>query len=418
MYRPLQTLSTFFYTRPQPRGGMMELQLDIYRKRYGEPYSDTTLFGIVEEWRTANKFLTDDLLSAALRGEKKLSYYTTSSIRSFALDVDDHVNGGWADDGPTDTLISKYERVVNDFSPPSFVARSPRGIHCFYSMTERLPTLLLQNLITRKIRAEFLPTMTHSLRLPSYPSIIHPVTLSPVDANYQITIKTPHEIFLDRFTADYNRQDFKSRIPAGKISGLELQNIPSAGNTNGSLCRLGLIYRAGGLGIDQACERFALLLEASGYRGELNNYHRLRKRMEGVYRAPERYSRPRDIQPGLFDAAIVDGVMDRITWKSRAQRGQRFQPIRRFVAGLVDIKVWHDCMMTDPGQIALMDYLYKFYRKNRREGYYPLPQTALVKLNDRYNEVMAILESSGIITPSPYQYSARLGICKYYRLNF
>jgi hypothetical protein len=96
---------------------------------------------------------------------------------------------------------------------------------------------------------------------------------------------------------------------------------------------------------------------------------------------------------------------------------QRRKPIRRFIMAMLKWANWHDEVFADNRQTALFDFLYPYYRKNRREGYYPLPKSVLRKWNGHHEELMPWLERIGFLTPAPYGYSSLLGISRYYAIN-
>ena len=67
--------------------------------------------------------------------------------------------------------------------------------------------------------------------------------------------------------------------------------------------------------------------------------------------------------------------------------------------------------------VVVFDYLYTYYRKNRRAGLYPLPYSKLRKFHNRYNEIVPWLCSIGFLEDSDNGYSTNLHVCRYYRIN-
>ena len=146
---------------------------------------------------------------------------------------------------------------------------------------------------------------------------------------------------------------------------------------------------------------------------ELLKPSRLLQRLHAVYRHERRYEPSVQYHDAsLFNTAIAEHVAGLSPFAR-----QRHKPIVRFVERVLNWCDWHDAIMKSPGQAALFDFLYKFYRRNRRAGLYPLPYNMLKKANDRYEELLPWLESIGFLVPAPFKYSNILGICRYYRVD-
>ena len=96
---------------------------------------------------------------------------------------------------------------------------------------------------------------------------------------------------------------------------------------------------------------------------------------------------------------------------------QRNKPIERFLYALLDWCDWHDAIIKNPKLTALFDYLYPYYRVNRKAGFYPLPKYFLEKANCRYYEIMKWLKQIGFLENAPFKYVPNNGICKYYKVN-
>ena len=187
------------------------------------------------------------------------------------------------------------------------------------------------------------------------------------------------------------------------------------GYTNEKFLQLCLTYRMAGLDVDQAFYRFALcLLRSPGYTGDLRNAKRLQKRIQSEYRNNQRQfvPTPKSYQVDLFDEMTCRAVVEASPFAK-----QRRKPIERFVSKVLLWCNWHDEIIKNPRQTALFDFLYPYYRKNRREGLYPLPKSFLRKANDRWFELMPWLQGIGFLEPSGYPYVPNQGICTYYRVH-
>lgn len=391
--------------------------IHLYRKKYLEIERQLELFGMSDNWHEVQRYLTDKRIQLAISGKRPAGYFSTTVTNTLSLDIDDHIHGGWISDRPTKELEYKYNVVKSELTTPSALNRSPRGLHAYYFLTMRLPSQITTQLAKEKIGkvAEVRPTVNTGLRLPVSSQFIHPELLTPV-TEIEIVYKNPIELFDNKFTIEYQRaktKDFppsRLRLHTNSISNLEMKYMPYKGNTNTPLCVLGLIYRGAGLTLDEASQRFTLLLKAANYTGELTNYHRLRQRMSSVFRANiEITTKDRDIEPSLWDAMLIEAILRGAPFVK-----QRIKPLRRFIEGILNWCNYQDDILNNPAELAVWDYLYKNYRFNRLQGLYPLPASLLRKLNFRYFEFLPYLEKTAFLQPSHFNYSTRLGICKHF----
>ena len=410
----------------------------MYRSKYLEHYDtpeqlhlfDDSHFSDESHWREIQKYLTDTRINTALDGIRPAGYFGTSVTNVLSVELDDHYAGGWIDSTtPTNVLKNKYTEVVKRLSLPSFAVRSPRGIHLYWILQERLPALIIQDIAKRKIGnlGEVRPTMNAGLRLPELGKIIDPQTFQPVKVDFKkIEYIHPAILFDDQYTADYIKAEFKDfkksrlRYQTNKLVELEWKYLPVMGSTNDSLCILGALYKGAGLTLNEACERFKNLLAITGYTGgtgELNNAKRLEMRLASVYKNVRDFTGSfetlkKEVQPSLFDQVLIDTLTINSPYVA-----QRMNPLRYFLQGVMQWVNYHDEILRDPAQLALWSYLYPYYKVNVSRGFYPMPSTLLRKLNFRYFKFLPYLTESGFLTPAPFNYSSRLGVCKHYKVE-
>ncbi len=400
-----------------------------YRKKYtiqgndlfGEPY-----------WITLRRYLSDGIITKAILGRMVVGYFLTSVPNTLGIDIDDHRGGkAWSGQAASPLLLNLYDQVRDRLrGSPSLLIQSPRGLHAFWILTERLPAELLNQLAGKRLKGlqvEVKPTPSTALRIPAEKRIIDPRTFQLLNQSFEKTISELHTyhpaiLFDEDFLSETVReslQEKKNRLRVFKhiprIEKAEKELLPlEDGNTNTAFLKLCLVYRCAGLDIDQALYRFALCLERSPvYTGDLHDPRRLRQRIESEFRKNRREFIPqlRTDQESLFNGIIAERIAERQPFAK-----QRREPIKRFIEGVLSWADWHDEVVKDRNQLALFDFLYPYYRKYRREGFYPLPRSYLRTLNQRYFEFMDWLEGIGFIEPAPYKPSARLHICKYYRI--
>jgi len=400
-----------------------------YRNRYLCQYERRDLFSGEPEksWMTKHEYLLDQTIDAALNGEITIACLAGTCTKVLGIDIDDHKNLGM------EYLLSVYDQTVQKVgSNPSLLCKSPRGLHAYWYIEQYLPTEILVMVAQQHLKGvpvEIKPTMTTALRIPSQNTILDPATFRKIGKTVDETIaKATVYHYAELFEGqlhNYNptRKQKRDRVismrKAESLYNIEAQVVPMGfldGCSNQQFLELEQAYRCAGLSIEEALDRFKLVLDRSyGYtssKADAISLKNIRKRLECTYKkneTPKTY-KPREIS--LFNQPIIE---DLIAVSPFAK--QREKPLRRFLGELLAWCDWHDDVLKDKPLTAVFDYYYKYYRKNRKEGYYPLPKNQLRKWNGHYNEIMQWLLRIGFLEESPYQYSKILSVCKYYRIH-
>lgn len=400
-----------------------------YRQRYLYQYESETLYGTEKSWASRSSFLSDNIIEAAIIGRAAYAYLASTHTRTLGIDIDDHKNLG------EEYLISLYDQTVNKIGlMPSLLVKSPRGLHAYWYIEQFLPTEILVTIAERNMRGipiEIKPTMTTALRIPNQNTLIDPKTLKKLgksleDAIAQAEVYHYAELFEGKLHSDIpaSRKQRKDRVVSFKkaeaLYQIEAKVVPIGfldGCTNQQFLELEQAYRCSGLSMEAALDRFALVLARSyGYTKSTKdaiNLKSIERRLKCTYRKNDAPIVYKPIEVSLFNQTIIE---DLIALSPFAK--QREQPLRRFLSKLLAWIDWHDDIMKDKAQIAVFDYYYRYYRKNRKEGYYPLPYSQLKKWNSHYNEIMDWLLKIGFLEASPYQYSKKLSVCKYYKAKW
>ena len=144
--------------------------IEVFKPRTGR-YSLWDEAAVPDErgrkWRWQRTKLTEEIIEEAQQGRKLISFLCWSSTQYFGVDVDDHVNGGWLGDEPTNELIRKTEEAFRRVgTKPCAIFRSPHGIHAFWFFDKVLPMLVIQDIIEARLGKafEFLPQYTTGIQ--------------------------------------------------------------------------------------------------------------------------------------------------------------------------------------------------------------------------------------------------------------
>lgn len=380
-------------------------------------------------WFHEEKQLTSGLIAKAILEQLVVGWFTTHVPNCLGVDLDDHRGKAWTgQQAPSAYLLNVYRQVTERIGRPSLLIQSPHGLHGYWMLTERVPAAILYEQASKKLGGlpvEIKPTPTTALRIPTERRLLDPVTFQLLNQQFETVVENmpvyhpvlvfntiPEDI---RETLQTKRQKLRSFRALGRIEKAEQAVHFYDGASNDAFLELCNVYRCAGLSEEDALYRFQVKLEQSPlYDGELKHKpRRLLQRICSEYKRNPYNPQPRqEVQLSLFNQFIVDELSSRHPFAR-----QRTQPVRRFIEKILLWADWHDDILQDPGKTAVFDYLYRYYRKNRRAGYYPLPRSLLKKTNSHYETLMPWLESEGFIEPAPYKYSAMQNICRYYKVH-
>ncbi len=396
-----------------------------YIKQFEVRTEDYLFPGMDHEWRTVKKYLKRSYIEKALAGIALIGWFNNLKPNVIGIDIDDHQGTAWEGVAPSPQLLSKYNRILQIFPEPSVLVQSSRGLHVYYVLNDRLPSNLIESLTKEKLKGipcEVRPTPDLALRIPEASRILDPKTLLPHPKRRTVKYH-PAILFDDRYLPGIVRETLQDRkkklqglLYSPKIERIESDYTPIIpGFSNEALNHLIPVYKKAGLSPEDAIYRFTVLLQQSPiYDGELTKPLRLEQRIRSYYRKDYNnyVPQPQVLQLNLLHKSLVDDLV-----KQSPFAKQRDKVIESFLYSLLNWCAWHDEIIKDHKKTAYFDYLYPWYRKNRKAGYYPLPKTFLQRSNQRYFEIMTWLQEVGFIINAPFKYLPKGGICKYYRVR-
>jgi len=424
----------------------VKLFIDTF-KPYRKKYTKQTFSSLFNDniWYTHDLYLSDYLISKAIEGYLKVGYFISHTTNLIGIDIDDHKGKGDA------YQFNIYNQVIGRLNKkPSLIAKSPRGLHLYYFLTERISFEIVNEIISKKLRSlpvEIKPTPNTALRIDSKDSFLNN-NFQLLNVDYKTIIENierihPVEIMGNDILPNSIRQSLAEKRYTLKtikaiesIEAVENKLLPlENGATNEAFLQLCNIYRCKGLDIDDALFRFTMCLEKSPYyTGDLRNYRRLKSRVESEYKNNNNAFIPvkKERQQGLFTPVIIENVINEIllkdgqgynlkTPKTRPRDlTRKLNTYRRFLSELIGWSDFNDEIYNNKKTLCIWDYLYTYYRKNMKAGYYPLPSNLLEKwkkTKQGYKEILKVLSIIGLIEAAPYKYSKRLNICKYYKIK-
>lgn len=410
-----------------------------YRKRHTRKVSSGGLFGSDQNWITVNGYLSSATIANALDGREAIGYYSATTTRVLSLDIDDHHSeNAWRKGGPGPRLLAAYEATARAIGElPSVLYASPRGLHAHWFLTAPVALGVMHEMIGRKLekvsyalRPELKPTATASLRIPERARQLDPVTLTPrVSDLRDCCVYAPFVLFGDKETiraelvpARTSLRERRARLR--KVSRFSLiqeaedKHRLTCRNGSSNAARLDLVnlYRTAGYTATEATQALLNFFLSCGYSGPLSKPDALSRWVGLEYRKNADYyfhAKPeRDTYtPSLFESIAADYLVSVHPWARQRTRG-----VRRVVEGILRWKAYQDEIWRQPEHVATWDYLYRYYRHNRKRSFYPLPFAMLRRLNFRYYELVDWLCEMGLLEAAPFGYSADLNVCRYYRI--
>jgi hypothetical protein len=403
-------------------------------------------------WRYIQRPPSAKTLEMARRGEVRVAFYAYSQTVIAAVDIDHHIKGSpaWRRGRCADQLRGDYDDVVTAMNGvyPTMLTKSPRGLHCRWRLSEQLPTMLVVELVEKRLsnliaskRIEVLPTQSRPLAIPSDDSYLNPRTLKAIEADH-VSWEHLHPALL--FDEEYTPSAIREKLIKPKYSGVgnhsprkpstqtalkaEKAWTPLAnGKTNEALCHLIPAYRAGGLTANDIIVRLQkLIMNSPKYAGDLREEKVLRRRVRYFYKksvddlAVRAVTSMPSHRVNAYDKAVIENLC-----KSHPFAPQRTEPIRRFLLEMVNWKRRMRDIYENESHRETWSYLYPNFKWNMKLGYVPFPQTILLKWNRRYWQIIAWLKLIGFLEPynairrigrKRPSYSSANGMCIHYRI--
>lgn len=386
-------------------------------------------------WTEIDSPLTIELIDEAIKGKKKISFFTRYNLNYLGLDLDCHdVSDIWNNEEGYRVLLNKYSelrRVIGVY--PSLLFKSDRGLHLYYFFNYRVNSEILVYKTKKKFKesldkltVEILPTTTTTLKIDTSKSQLDPLTLKPIKydlVNY--SIYSAHELFNeDLFKSNTLLNSIrKNEISQSKtvFNSLKFEKLEKAlskenfiGNTNRLIFQSSLLpsYFHAGLSIDDSVYRIQKLLFQNNYNGELlNKKDRLEKRIASSFRKFERnkqnyifIGKDENKELSITDTILIENLCNSSPFNKR--RNGHF---RIFLENLFRWINYHDSMTFS--QKEFWSFFYRNYRLHRKNNYYPIPFKLFQKWNYRCSEFIEYLKEKNILKLRINHYFEFAGSC-------
>lgn len=399
----------------------MENQLAISNiyLQYALPYHNQFCVKYDESWANLKKRLTTHIINDALFGESSnIAYFASSYTRMISIDIDDHLSkNAWHNDIPSSVIVRKYQQVLDRIKMfPSFVIRTPRGIHCFWLFNEKTPTNIIVSstkLMMEGVDVEIRPTMNEALRIPNFPSAVNVSDLKSIIIN-PTELKIYRLAELITFYLPQNQQERDNArmvsLPIYKAEKKVMETLCN-GSTNNELCYLTGIYKSNGFSEDAAVAGFTKLLNNAGYSGPLTE-REITNRVHCLYRG-EAYNQVYH----EYDISAHQDLINRLMVIMGAMYSKRaLKGILALMVGILQYNEKQNMIYNDAGMRAEYNYLNTYFIADMKYGFTPLPSILLQSLNKRYAKYIKVFQAIGFLTMSDTNYKTG-SYCKSYYIE-
>ena len=390
-------------------------------------------------WITNNDRLHFSSICKGIQGDLTLAFFSSINTKVLGIDIDEH-NALYRPAEVLQSCRETYLQVKDKFGySPSLLVQSSRGFHLFYLLTERVYWEYLHNLARKVIggmNVELLPTPYSTLRIPKVTMLLNPSTLKPVEPHKpeytdwdKLQAYSPSQLF----GKDWKEQLYQSTRTKGRSSqerptsskpmDLKLLEHTLLPFRNGRSYKPTFEFTVAcnrlGMSREEIIHYLQELIEQSpSYTGGLKkNSKELEDRVDHILGKDHTSASLPCVDTKAEILGTYKPVIEHLT-TLHPFAPQRNKPVKQFLESLILWREWHDKILTNPEATSLLDGLYPFYRKNRKEGFYPLPSALLKRWHPKYYELIHWLEEIEVLQESPYPYSKSAHICKYYSISF
>lgn len=363
-------------------------------------------------WYLKKKHLDQSVFDKNLynKGYSKIALFNSYMTKFIAVDIDAH-------DGNTIKLAEAYNELYNKFAEPSFVVKSPHGLHAYYLLSDFFPSQQLVIYVQSRVKKlkyssimEVKPTTKSGLRSPNVHQILNPLNL-----NEKLKIKKDSfESFLDS-RVHYHPEELNLDSVSKKSAKVIPSDIIRKGATNDALNYFVPRWRSLGLTPEEITLKFQENLEP-GYRGECTSYSRVLKRVKSYFKnfdpTPFTHSiSSEDIE--MKYRKLIDNIVSLYTNKNKHNEKLRRESIKK---DLIKILTFHDTSVEifsnkETKYLHAEKNPYFLYEMSR--GCIPIASKA-IKLNN-----FQFFKQIGFLSlPYGKHYHVALHSCIHYKFNF
>jgi len=373
-------------------------------------------------WITNNDRLHFSSICKGIQGDLTLAFFSSIDTKVLGIDIDEH-NGLYSPAEVLQSCRETYLQVKDKFGySPSLLVQSSRGFHLFYLLTEPVYWEHLHYLARKIIggmKVELLPAPHSTLRIPKVTSLLNPSTLELVEPHkpeYTDWDNLQAYSPLQLFGKNWKEQLYQSTRTKGRSSQerptsskpmdlklLEHTLLPFRnGHTYKPTFEFTVAYKRPGMSREELIHYLQELIEQSpSYTGGLKkNPKELEDRVDHILGKDHTSASLPCIDTKADILGTYKPVIEHLTTLHHFAP-QRNKPVKQFVESLILWREWHDKILTNPEATSLLDGLYPLCRKNRKEGYYPLPSALLKRWHPKYYELVHWLEEIEVLHRSP-----------------
>lgn len=352
--------------------------------------------------------------------------YTT---KFFALDIDDH---------QIQYLIEKvFNEVYHKIGEPSFIVKSPRGIHCYYLLNDFCNTDILVESLRKKVNKlyykkhiEIKPTSEVGLRLPGHRNLLNTKTLEIVD-DQEFEFDKQDNIIDDRYKFGQFLENCHHYFPQEFISfnSNEKDNsvktvfddciLIQKGMTNDAINYYSPQWKSRGLSVEEATNLFISKLDPT-YNGPCRNYNHVYRRIKCFYKREHistKQNSEESSKENLYkqNHSVIEDIVNSYPTigLSEYNAEKRKKSIRKDLVTLFWIIRQNEIIKSSKRNYAKWTYLHVFYKCETNKGYLPISSKLISSKNLEWFRRIGLISR-----PQGKHYDVHRHSCQYYYINF
>ncbi len=366
-------------------------------------------------WHSVGYHLSEKLFMQNIYSDRipETGFLNSFNTKFFAVDIDAHQNN-------PEIIPYAYKELVDSFAYPSFVVKSPRGVHVYYLLENHAQSSILCDSVKERLKSfryaqnyEVRPYHNSGLRLPSARFLLDKDDISRFllvkKGNFGSYLDAQVHHFAEEFLVD-------EKSMSGITRSYTERNTIMKGETNDALNQYIPLWRSQGLTIEQCVERFIAKLDPS-YSGACTSPVHMLKRIRSFYRNVPVFTR---ISEKTEISDIENKYRDEIqkilslykNTKNMHNDSLRKKSIKDDALKVFWLYEINQSILDDPLSLSVHAYQNPFFKREMERGCIPVPSSMI-----RQNNILFFKEIGFLSLPFGKHYDIHKKSCIHYKVS-
>jgi len=399
--------------------------VSIYRKGYNYETKNGT-------WIHIDKYLSDDMIVdnflLSRKNRARIAYSSCYMTNFFVLDVDCHkFYGNNYFVKKNIYLYNQYSYIKSIFGLASLIYATPRGMHLYFFLKEKISVDVLHEYINDKLKTaprklevdsiDIKPGVDSFLRCPVKSKLLRNTTLDIYNKNTKFsTIMNNAPIY--SIGELFEEQINSKKVNLSNFTEKEDYSIIYAGHTNEAMNYLIPLWKNHGMTNEECTNMFISRLDSS-YSGDCKSFNHVLKRVScyNKHESPTDSTIDYDTiykkNKKCIDSAIAISN-GRIS--NSYNRNIRSENIKKIMCAILSIQDRTNKILNDKRLYYKQISLNSFYAYETKKSRIPISSKALKAIVSNYEPILSFLKEIRFISDQS-TYSVIHKSCIYYHIN-